>query len=56
MKVRDLQLPPDARVIADPDDVLVTCVKPGEKAEETSEATEPEVIGRKPAEEGDSEG
>lgn len=56
VKVRDLQLPPEARVIADPDDVLVTCVKPGEKAEETSEAAEPEVIGRKPAEEGDAEG
>lgn len=51
--VRDLELPPGARVIADPDEVLVTCVRPGEKAEVEESATEPEVIGRKPAEDGD---
>jgi large subunit ribosomal protein L25 len=53
VKVRDLQLPPGAKVIADPDEVLVTCVRPGEKAEsEEQEAAEPELIGRKPAEDG----
>ncbi|MGA0039556.1 MAG: 50S ribosomal protein L25 [Pirellulales bacterium] len=52
IKVRDLQLPEGARVIADADEVLVTCVKPGEKLEsEDSSASEPEVIGRKAAEE-----
>jgi large subunit ribosomal protein L25 len=52
IKVRDLQLPEGARVIADADEVLVTCVKPGEKLEsEESSASEPEVIGRKAAEE-----
>lgn len=52
IKVRDLQLPEGARVIADADEVLVTCVKPGEKPEsEESAASEPEVIGRKAAEE-----
>jgi large subunit ribosomal protein L25 len=52
IKVRDLQLPEGARVIADADEVVVTCVKPGEKLEsEDSSASEPEVIGRKAAEE-----
>jgi large subunit ribosomal protein L25 len=52
IKVRDLQLPEGARVIADADEVVVTCVKPGEKLEsEESSASEPEVIGRKAAEE-----
>lgn len=51
--VADLELPPGARVIADPDEVLVTCVRPGEKAEAEESASEPEVIGRKPAEDGD---
>lgn len=51
VKVSDLQLPPGARVIADADEVLVTCVKPGEKPVEESEASEPEVIGRKSSEE-----
>jgi large subunit ribosomal protein L25 len=52
IKVRDLELPAGARVIADPDDVLVTCLKPGEKPEsEETSAAEPEVIGRKAAEE-----
>lgn len=57
VKVSDLELPPGAQVMADPDEVLVTCVKPGEKPEEESAASEPEVIGRKTTEEeGASEG
>jgi large subunit ribosomal protein L25 len=55
IKVSDLQLPEGARVLADADEVLVTCVRPGEKgsAEEGESASEPEVIGRKPAEDGE---
>jgi len=56
VKVSDLELPPGARVIAEPDEVLVTCVKPGEGTEEETETAEPEVIGRKPADEGEAEG
>lgn len=56
VKVSDLELPPGARVIAEPDEVLVTCVKPGEETEEETGAAEPEVIGRKPADEGETEG
>jgi len=56
VKVSDLELPPGARVIAEPDEVLVTCVKPGEDTEEETETAEPEVIGRKPADEGEAEG
>ncbi len=56
VKVSDLELPPGARVIAEPDEVLVTCVKPGEETEEETETAEPEVIGRKPADEGEAEG
>ena len=52
VKVRDLELPEGARVLADADEVLVTCVRPGEKLEAEETAAEPEVIGRKPAEDG----
>lgn len=52
VKVRDLELPEGARVLADADEVLVTCVRPGEKLAAEETAAEPEVIGRKPAEDG----
>lgn len=54
--VADLELPAGAKVLADPSDVLVTCVRPGEKAEAGAASAEPEVIGRKAGEEGASEG
>jgi large subunit ribosomal protein L25 len=53
--VADLEVPAGARVLADPAEVLVTCVRPGEKAEASAAAGEPEVIGRKPGEEGGPE-
>lgn len=54
IKVRDLDLPAGTHATADPDETVVTCAIPGRKAEETpvAGAGEPEVIGRKPGEEG----
>lgn len=54
IKVHDLELPKGAKVLADADEVVVTCTKPIEKAAEAAAAAaEPEVIGRKAAEEGE---
>lgn len=53
--VRELELPKGARALANPDETVVTCMVPGKKAEEVAAAAvEPEVIGRKAAEEGEA--
>ena len=55
IKVRDLQLPKGATPVADGDETVVTCLVPAKKGEEAAPAAaEPEVIGRKPAEEGEA--
>ena len=55
IKVHDLQLPAGAKAIADGDETVVTCLVPAKKGEEAAPAAaEPEVIGRKPAEEGEA--
>ncbi len=57
--VRDLQLPPDVKVMADPDAIVVHVAPPQVEAEAAAPpaegAAEPEIIGRKPAEEGEEE-
>jgi large subunit ribosomal protein L25 len=57
IKVHDLQLPKGAKALVDGDETVVTCLHPSKKAEEAGAAgaAEPEVIGRKAAEEGESE-
>jgi large subunit ribosomal protein L25 len=56
IKVHDLELPAGAKALAAADDVVVSCVVPVEKGEEAAAAAaEPELIGRKPAEEGEAE-
>lgn len=55
IKVHDLELPAGAKPLAEADDVVVTCTLPVEKAEEAVAGAEPEVIGRKAAEEGEGE-
>ncbi|NCY03558.1 MAG: 50S ribosomal protein L25 [Planctomycetia bacterium] len=56
IKVHDLELPPGARPLLDGDETVVTCTVPVEKAEETGTGgAEPELIGRKAAEEGEAE-
>jgi len=52
IKVRDLELPRGARVIADAEETVVSCALPNQKAEEAAAAVEPELIGRKPTEGG----
>ncbi|MFZ4731800.1 MAG: 50S ribosomal protein L25 [Pirellulales bacterium] len=52
IKVRDLDLPKGVRVLADDDETLVSCALPSKKAEEAAVVAEPELIGRKPTEEG----
>ena len=55
IKVHDLQLPAGAKAIADGDETVVTCLVPAKKGEEAAPAAaEPELIGRKPAEEGEA--
>lgn len=55
IKVHDLQLPAGAKALADADETVVTCLMPAKKGEEAAPAAaEPEVIGRKPAEEGEA--
>jgi large subunit ribosomal protein L25 len=52
--VRDLHLPPDVQALADPDAIVVHVTAPQvelEAAEAAGEQAEPEVIGRKAAEE-----
>jgi len=54
IKVHDLELPAGTKALADAEGVVVTCVVPAAKGEEAAAtaAAEPELIGRKPAEEG----
>jgi len=57
IKMHDLELPKGARVVTDSDETVVSCVLPTQKGEEAAAPTaaEPELIGRKPAEEGEGE-
>ena len=56
VKVHDLELPAGAKALADADDAVVTCTVLVEKGEEAAAGgAEPELIGRKPAEEGEAE-
>ena len=56
IKVHDLDLPAGAKALADADEAVVTCTVPVEKAEEAAAGVaEPELIGRKAAEEGEAE-
>lgn len=58
IKVRDLELPKGAKAMADGDETVVSCLLPTKKGEEapgTGAGAEPEVIGRKAAEEGETE-
>ena len=56
IKVHDLDLPAGAKAIADADEAVVTCAVPADKAEEAATGgVEPELIGRKAAEEGEAE-
>lgn len=52
IKIRDLDLPKGAKAIADADETVVSCALPSHKVEEAAPVAEPEVIGRKAAEEG----
>ena len=55
---RFFELAHGATPAADPDETVVTCLVPGKKAEEIATPAggiEPEVIGRKAAEEGEAE-
>ncbi len=56
IKAKDLELH-GARPAGDPEEVIVTCVLPGKKVDEAAAgaAAEPEVIGRKAAEDGEAE-
>ncbi|MFM8706747.1 MAG: 50S ribosomal protein L25 [Planctomycetia bacterium] len=57
IKVHDLELPAGAKALAAADEVVVACAVAVEKGEEAAAAgvAEPELIGRKPAEEGEAE-
>ncbi len=57
VKVHDLELPPGAVAVTDGEEPVVTCTMAGGKVEEAATAApaEPEVIGRKAAEEGEGE-
>ena len=56
IKVHDLELPAGAKALVDADDAVVTCTVLVEKGEEAAAGgAEPELIGRKPAEEGEAE-
>lgn len=56
IKVHDLELPTGAKALADDDEVVVTCTVPVEKGDEAAAAVaEPELIGRKAAEEGETD-
>jgi large subunit ribosomal protein L25 len=56
IKVHDLELPAGAKAVADADEAVVTCAVPADKAEEAAAGgVEPELIGRKAAEEGEAE-
>jgi len=53
IRLADLELPPGAKILDDPETTVVQCVEPVEEVEEEEAAAEaePEVIGRKPEEE-----
>jgi large subunit ribosomal protein L25 len=59
LHVRDLEVPPNTRITNNPDAVVVRVAQPGAEIEATTGApgeegpAQPEVIGRKPAEEGE---
>ena len=57
--VRDLVLPPDVRAVADPDAIVIHVTQPQVAPEAApapaAEQAEPEVIGRKAAEEEEEE-
>jgi len=56
IKVHDLQLPAGARAITGGEETVVSCILAAKKGEEAAPAAaEPELIGRKPAEEGEAE-
>jgi large subunit ribosomal protein L25 len=58
IKAHDLELPKGAKVVHEGDETIVSCTIPARKGEEpvaVAGAAEPEVIGRKPAEEGEGE-
>ena len=58
IKAHDLELPKGAKVTHAGDETIVSCTLPAKKGEEpavAAGAAEPEVIGRKPAEEGAAE-
>jgi large subunit ribosomal protein L25 len=56
IKVHDLELPAGAKALVDGDDAVVTCTVAVEKGEDAALAgAEPELIGRKPTEEGEAE-
>ena len=56
VKVHDLELPAGAKALADSEESVVTCTIAAEKGEEASGlGVEPELIGRKSAEEGEAE-
>jgi|APGre2960657468_1045069.scaffolds.fasta_scaffold07740_2 large subunit ribosomal protein L25 len=58
IKVHDLELPKGAKSVAEADETVVTCILPVQKGEEAAPGVggvEPELIGRKPAEEGEAE-
>lgn len=56
IKVHDLELPAGAKALVDGDDAVVTCTVAVEKGEDAALAgVEPELIGRKPTEEGEAE-
>ena len=52
-----IELPPKAKALGDPESIVVQCVIPEEKPEEEGEGgpAEPEVIGAKKEEEGEEE-
>jgi len=57
IKVHDLELPKGSRALAAADETVVSCLLPAHKGDEVAAITdgvEPELIGRKPAEEGES--
>jgi len=56
IKVHDLELPVGAKALADADDAVVTCTVLVDKGDEAAAGgAEPELIGRKPTEEGEAD-
>ena len=57
VKIKDLELLHGAKAVADAEETVVSCTLPTKKGEEAAvtAAAEPEIIGRKAAEEGEAE-